>query len=72
MITPTAKTARTTRPAPNPDALGFRIHELRALGGPGRTKAYELISDGRLTARKIGATTIVDGDSFRRLMRGEG
>ena len=71
MITPTAKTALNTRPAPNPNALGFRVHELRALGGPGRTKAYELIAEGRLTVHKIGATTIVDGDSFRRLMRGE-
>ena len=71
MITPTAKTARTTRPAPNPDALGFRIHELRALGGPARTKAYELIKAGRLVVVKLGSTTIVNGDSFRRLMRGE-
>ncbi len=69
---PPARLHRThDRHAPNPHALGYRVRELRALGGPGLTKAYELIKTGRLQTTKIGATTIVIGDSFRRLMRGE-
>ena len=35
-ITPAAKIAPINRPTPNPDALGFRVHELRALGGLNR------------------------------------
>lgn len=68
---PTNESTRRTFVRPNPDALGFRVAELRALGGPGRTKVYERIASGRLISRKIGATTIIDGDSFRSLMRGE-
>ena len=69
---PQASARRTfVRPTPNAAALGFRVAELRALGGPARTTTYALIKSGRLIARKIGATTIIDGDSFRALMRGK-
>jgi hypothetical protein len=32
----------------------------------GRTKGWELIRDGHLVARKIGARTVVDAESIRR------
>ncbi len=37
----------------------------RALG-IGRTKGWELIRDGHLVARKIGARTLVEAESVRR------
>jgi hypothetical protein len=37
----------------------------RALG-IGRTKGWELIRDGHLVARKIGARTVVEAESVRR------
>ena len=38
----------------------------RALG-IGRTKAYELVGDGRLIARKLGARTLIEAASIRAL-----
>lgn len=34
--------------------------------GIGRTKGWELIRDGHLVARKIGARTLVEAESVRR------
>lgn len=63
--------ARRRPDMPNPNALAFRVQEVRALGGPGPTKLYELIAAGRLKATKLGATRLIDGDSLRALLRGE-
>jgi hypothetical protein len=56
---------------PLPNALAFRIDEVRRMGGPGRTKVYELIRTGALKAVKAGGRTVIVGDSLRALLRGE-
>jgi hypothetical protein len=41
------------------------------LGGPGKTKIYELANQGKLRLFKDGAgRTLVDGESGRALLRG--
>jgi excisionase family DNA binding protein len=39
------------------DKCAYSIKELKAVGGPGRSKAYELINKGRLRAVKDGRIT---------------
>lgn len=67
----TASKSNSDTAFPNPNAIGFRVRELRALGGPGKTTAFALIRLGKLKIVKVGRITIVDGDSFRALMRGK-
>lgn len=38
---------------------GLSVSEACRVAGIGRTKIYEAISDGRLTARKLGKRTLV-------------
>ena len=69
---PTKVSRTPTRPQPRPDALGFTVPEVRQLGGPGRTKVYELINSGKLKTVMVGGRRLINGDSFRDLMtRGE-
>jgi hypothetical protein len=56
------KRPRKPRPLPNPEAIGFRVDEVRQVSGPGRTKTYALIKAGRLKSVGIGRSS---GD-FRR------
>ena len=56
------------RPAPRPDAIAYRLDELQELGGPGRTRAYELAAQGKLRMIKVGGRTLVSGDSLRDLL----
>jgi hypothetical protein len=39
------------------------------MGGPGRTKVYELAAAGKLRLIRIDGMTRVDGDSLRTLLR---
>jgi hypothetical protein len=39
--------------------LAYRVEELHDAAGIGRTRAFELIREGKLKARKDGANTIV-------------
>jgi hypothetical protein len=57
------------RPMPRPDALAFRVNEVPLMGGPGRTKLYELAKAGKLQLVHVGGRTLVDGDSLRALLR---
>ena len=59
---------KRTRPHPRPDALAFTVNEVRQIGGPGRTKVYELIAQGRLTAVSVGGRRLITGDSLRALL----
>ncbi len=54
---------------PNPEALAFRISEVQQLGGPGKTKLYDLARDGKLRLVRVGGRTLVEGDSLRTLLR---
>lgn len=39
------------------------------MGGPCRTKLYELAASGHLKLVKVAGRTLVDGDSLRALLR---
>jgi hypothetical protein len=41
------------------------------MGGPGRTKIYELVKAGKLRLVKIGGRSLIEGDSLRALLRGQ-
>jgi hypothetical protein len=58
------------RPAPLAHAIAYRIDEVRRMGGPGRTKTYELAAQGKLRLVHVAGTTLIDGDSLRALLRG--
>jgi hypothetical protein len=60
---------RHARPAPLPNALAYRVDEVPRMGGPGRTKLYELAKRGKLKLVRVAGRTLVDGDSLRRLLR---
>jgi excisionase family DNA binding protein len=47
---------------------GLSIAEACAVAGIGRTKIYEAISDGTLTARKCGKRTLILRDDLRRFL----
>ena len=44
----------------------YRIDELKAQGGPGRAKAYELIREGKLRAVKDGRNTRILAEDLAR------
>lgn len=54
---------------PLPNALAFRVDEVPLMGGPHRTKLYELAAAGKLKLVKVAGRTLVDGDSLRALLR---
>ena len=56
-------------PAPRPDALAFRVDDVPLMGGPGRTKTYELAKAGKLRLVRVAGRTLIDGDSLRALLR---
>ena len=60
---------KRTRPAPLAHALAYRVDEVRMMGGPARTKLYELAAEGKLRLVRIAGRTLVDGDSLRTLLR---
>jgi excisionase family DNA binding protein len=51
--------------------LAVSIREACRLSGLGRTKIYELISDGRLTMVKIDRRTLIPFDDLARLVSPE-
>jgi predicted DNA-binding transcriptional regulator AlpA len=53
---------------PLPNAIAFRIKEVRMMGGPARTTIYKLAREGRLKLVKLGGRTLVEGDSVRNLL----
>lgn len=48
--------------------LAYTIAEACHAVGIGRTKLYELIGEGRVETRKIGARTIIPAESLRALI----
>jgi hypothetical protein len=65
------KRPRAPRGLQRPDALAFTIEGFQALGGPGKTKVYELGKAGVLALFKdqIGRT-LIEGDSGRAYLSG--
>jgi hypothetical protein len=64
-----AVTHVVSRYSPRPDAIAFRVSEVRQMGGPGKTKLYELARQGKLRLVRVGGRTLVEGDSLRTLLR---
>ncbi len=60
---------RLGSPPPLPNALAYRIPEARLMGGPGKTRIYELAQEGKLRLVRVGGRTLIDGDSLRTLLR---
>ncbi len=56
------------RPAPVVHAYAFTIPDAQAMGGPGRTKIYELAKGGKLKLVRVAGRTMVDGASLRALL----
>jgi excisionase family DNA binding protein len=56
----------TGRPIPR---LGLSPDEAAASAGVSRTKIFEAIRDGSLTARKSGKTTIIEPSELQRWVR---
>jgi excisionase family DNA binding protein len=53
--------------------LAYTIAEACDAVGIGRTKLYELIGEGRVKTRKIGARTVIPAESLRALIgKGDG
>jgi hypothetical protein len=62
------RTRGRARPLPDPNAFAFTIHDAQSMGGPGRTKLYELAKLGQLKLIKVAGRRMVDGDSLRALL----
>jgi len=50
-----------------PSKLFYTTAEAKAALGIGLTRLYQLIGSGRLRARKLGKTTLIEADSMRAL-----
>lgn len=61
--------ARPNQAHPLPNALAYRVKEVQLLGGPCRTKVYELAKKGDLKLIRIDGRTVVEGDSVRNLLK---
>jgi hypothetical protein len=59
---------KRARPAPSPNAFAFTIEDAQAMGGPGRTKIYDLAKRGELKMIDVAGRTMVDGASLRALL----
>jgi hypothetical protein len=68
---PEDKRRERERAQPSRDAFAWTLPDYQALGGPGRTKIYELAKLGQLKLVTVAGRTMVDGESGRALLRGE-
>jgi hypothetical protein len=63
------KRPRSPRALQRPDAIAFTVEGFQALGGPGKTKIYELGKAGVLTLYKdMLGRTLITGDSGREYL----
>jgi hypothetical protein len=60
---------RSGHMTPSPDALDYRIKQAQFIGGPCRTKIYELAKKGHLKLVRIDGQTLIKGDSLRNLLK---
>lgn len=52
------------------EPLAYSINEACRVSSLGRTRLYQLISEGRLETRKIGKRTLIPAASLRALIEG--
>jgi hypothetical protein len=62
------RTRRRERRGPNPSAFCYTVAEVRELGGPARTKTYELVKSGQLKMIDVAGCKRITGDSLRALL----
>ena len=60
---------RLNQAHPLPNAFAYRVNEVQLMGGPCRTKVYELAKKGDLKLIRIDGRTVVEGDSLRKLLK---
>lgn len=62
----------TARPehGANLEPLAYSIEQATRVAPIGKTKLYQLISEGKLAARKIGKRTLIPAESLRALIEG--
>lgn len=53
------------------EPIAYSIADACRVTSIGRTRLYQLISEGRLEARKIGKRTLIPAASLRRLIDGK-
>jgi len=53
---------------PSPYAFAYSIDEVKQMGGPGRTKTYELVNRGVLKSILVAGRRKIVGDSLRALL----
>ena len=58
-----------THPTGHIPRLGFSPDEAAESAGVSRTRIFEAIRDGTLTARKAGKQTLIEPDELRRWVR---
>lgn len=54
------------------EPLAYSVSEACRVSSLGRTRLYQLISEGRLEVRKIGKRTLIPAASLRALIGGPG
>ncbi|MCC6828596.1 MAG: helix-turn-helix domain-containing protein [Novosphingobium sp.] len=54
----------------NPQPLAYSVQDACRVSSIGKTRLYQLISEGKLEARKIGKRTLIPAASLRRLIEG--
>lgn len=54
------------------EPIAYSIAEACRVSSLGKTRVYQLISEGKLEARKVGKRTLIPAESLRRLIAGEG
>lgn len=60
---------RLNQAYPSPNAFAYRLKEVQLMGGPCRTKVYELAKKGDLKLIRIDGRTVVEGESVRNLLK---
>ena len=59
---------RSKRAPARPDQLAYTVAQVQEMGGPGRTKVYELVAEGKLTLVRVGGRSRITGASLRALL----
>ena len=59
---------RSKRAPARPDQLAYTVAQVQEIGGPGRTKVYELVAQGKLTLVRVGGRSRITGASLRALL----
>lgn len=62
------KTRERARAEPSRNAFAYTIEDAQKMGGPGKSKMYELAKNGRLKLIHVDGRTLVGGDSLRALL----